>query len=277
VGTIDERRRTFFDAAAEEYDRVRPSYPEPLVREVLARTGARSVLEVGAGTGQATTLLARLGCAVHALEPGPRLEALLRRRVAAVPGVSVERTTFEAWSPVERSFDLVLSAQAFHWIDPAVRYAKAARAGRHLTILTNEESGIDPSLRERFDAAYSRWTGGDRNEEARRSVQAARERWTREIDGSGLYGPVHVASAPWQAEYDSSSYLALLATYSDHATLAAPVREGLFRDIADAIAAHGARFAVSYVALAFVATVRSPGSEGASDAATPTSSSSETT
>ena len=76
AAAFDERRRTSFNDRAEAYDAARPSYPEPPVREVLARTGTRSVLEVGAGTGQATTVLARFGVSVVALEPGLRLAAI---------------------------------------------------------------------------------------------------------------------------------------------------------------------------------------------------------
>jgi SAM-dependent methyltransferase len=254
---IDERRRTSFDDRAEQYDAARPSYPDALVRDVLARTGARRVVEVGAGTGQATAAFARHGCAVLALEPGARLAAVLRRRVADLPGVRVEATTFEAWQPDPAGHDLVLAAQSFHWVDPAVRYAKAARVARHLAVVRNEVDLVDPDVRADFDRAYERWTGGgDGNERARHAVEIARRAWTEEIDRSGLYGPVHVGAFPWEATYSARGYLALLETYSDHATLDPAVRAGLHAAIGAAIDRHGGRLAVTYVALAFVATAR---------------------
>src|SRR5262245_34603767 len=125
--SVDQRRRTSFDAMAERYDAARPSYPEALFRDVLARTGARSVLEIGAGTGQATLPLARSGCEVLSLEPGPRLAAILRAKAAAFPGVRVVESRFEAWLENPTPHDVVLAAQSLHWVDPALRYAGPAR------------------------------------------------------------------------------------------------------------------------------------------------------
>src|SRR4051812_3647185 len=96
----DETRRTSFDAQAERYDAARPSYPEALAADVLAR-GVRRTLEVGAGTGKATVLFARRGASIVALEPGAKLAAVLRRNVAGLD-VAVHETTFEAFVPEER-------------------------------------------------------------------------------------------------------------------------------------------------------------------------------
>ena len=124
MADLDETRRTSFDRNAEQYDAVRPSYPDAAIDDLLKRSsiepGGR-VLEVGAGTGKATVLLARRGYSVVAIEPAPRMAALLRRHVAPYKNVSIAETTFEAWDGAEESFDLVVSAQAFHWVRPDVR------------------------------------------------------------------------------------------------------------------------------------------------------------
>lgn len=69
---------------AELYDRSRPSYPPALVDDVLEFAGAvpgsaDRALEVGAGTGKATTLFAERGVSVVALEPGGALAAFWTR------------------------------------------------------------------------------------------------------------------------------------------------------------------------------------------------------
>ena len=43
------------------------------------------------------------------------------------PAVDVVRSGFEDWQAGDTSFDAVVSFAAFHWIDPDVRYSKAAR------------------------------------------------------------------------------------------------------------------------------------------------------
>ncbi|QOV40750.1 methyltransferase domain-containing protein [Streptomyces ferrugineus] len=124
-----------FDEDAERYDRARPGYPSELYDDLdeLAGAGAGSrVLEVGCGTGQATVPLAGRGCRVTAVEAGPRMAAIARRDLAGAAGVEVVTAEFERWPLPEVSYDVVVSATAtaLHWIDPAVRVAKAADALR---------------------------------------------------------------------------------------------------------------------------------------------------
>jgi SAM-dependent methyltransferase len=257
IPAVDERRRLAFDSYARAYDAIRPSYPDALVDDVLARTGARRILEVGAGTGLATVLFARRGCEIVAYEPGENLAAILREKTRDLPRVEVRVAKFETWDGVPGEFDLVLAAQSFHWIDPATRYARAARAARHLAVLTNEIDAIDPAVRAEFDAAYDEWTGaGDANAQARIAVAEARRTWTYQIDASGLYGPVHVGAFPWTREYTTAEYLALLSTYSEQAVLPDDRRRGLHAAIAAAIDRHGGRLLLPRVSLSFLASAR---------------------
>jgi len=247
-----------FDRKAEQYDAMRPSYPDALVDDVLARTGAHRILEVGAGTGKATTVFARRPCTIVALEPAPQMASVLRRNVAAFPDVTVEEQMFESFEP-DGSFELVLAAQAFHWIEPEVRYRHAAaalRTGGSLALLTNERAELDPALRAELDDAYLRWVPDADNARAHDTVEQARGRWTGELDASGAFGPVHVAMVPWRARYTSRQYVALIDTYSDHAVLADEHRIPLYGDIFAAIERRGGELEIPYVAMAFVARRR---------------------
>src|ERR1700712_1812259 len=67
-----DEQRLAFGSVAELYDRARPSYPPGAIDDVVAHAGLQTgdtVLEVGAGTGKATVLLAQRGLGVLALEP----------------------------------------------------------------------------------------------------------------------------------------------------------------------------------------------------------------
>ncbi|BCJ44961.1 methyltransferase type 11 [Actinoplanes ianthinogenes] len=121
--TATDRGRVFGEVA-ESYHRVRPGYPAELAADLLAEAGPGPVLEVGAGTGKATAGFAALGAELTCLEPDPRMAAVLRR---SLPGVRVLETTFESWTP-DRAYPLLISAQAWHWVDPARRAALAAAA-----------------------------------------------------------------------------------------------------------------------------------------------------
>lgn len=122
-------QRTLFDGIAERYEASRPGYPAQIVDFVIATAalgaGAR-VLEVGCGTGQLTERLAHSGFRLTAIDIGPSMIAAARQRLTGAD-VSFEVTSFENLAAADASFDLVISAAAFHWIDPEVAFSKSAR------------------------------------------------------------------------------------------------------------------------------------------------------
>lgn len=256
---IDETQRTSFDRKAELYDAVRPSYPEALVDEALERSGIPGggrIVEIGAGTGKATVLFARRGYAMIALEPGANLAKVLRKNLAPFPNARVEETTFEAWDGADGSFDLAISAQAFHWVDPEVRYLKTAaalRPGGALAVIRNETCGIAPAVQAELAAAYGRWFPSATWTPARDSVDTHRADVTAQIGRSGLFGPVHAGTFPWTATYTTRQYLSLLDTHSDHAQLAPQVRGALYGAIADVLERNGGGIEVPYVAVLLLA------------------------
>ena len=254
--TIDEHdlrtrdtRRASFDRNAARYDAVRPGYPTQLVDAVIARAPGPRLLELGAGTGKATRVFARPGVAITALEPGPELAALLRHHVAGRE-VTVHETSFEQFDG--RGFDLVYAAQAFHWMDPATRYRRAADAGHVLAIVTNEKQALAPDLRAELDEAYDAhfpqaWQRGSDD-----PVDAIRAQWTGELAASGRFGQVEILTEAWPEQYSTERYLELLSTYSDHAVLDDP--RPLYDAIRTAIDRRGGVIEIPYLTMAFVAT-----------------------
>ena len=129
-GGLRQELRGGFDDAAAAYDRTRPVCPgalfDDLVRLARLAPGDR-VVEIGCGSGQATVPMAERGLAVTAVELGAALAALARHRAAGFPGVSVTAAAFEDWQDTAQTPPrAVVSFNALHWIDPAVRYAKPA-------------------------------------------------------------------------------------------------------------------------------------------------------
>ena len=141
------RQRVLFDGIARLYQDTRPCYPEHIIEFIAATAGlgaGSAVLEIGCGTGQLTASLARRGFDLTAIDIGPSMIAAAREHV---PGVSFHATSFEDFGAADASFDLVICAAAFHWIDPDVKYAKSARLlrpGGWLAVLGNEDRYDDP-------------------------------------------------------------------------------------------------------------------------------------
>lgn len=112
-----------FGAAADVYDRSRPSYPVEAVRWALPEE-AKRVLDLGAGTGKLTSVLLDLGLDVVAVEPSEQMRARIPARAEVLEG------TAEAIPLPDGSVDAVLVGQAFHWFDPEPALAEMARVLR---------------------------------------------------------------------------------------------------------------------------------------------------
>jgi SAM-dependent methyltransferase len=235
-----------FDEVPELYDRVRPGYPDELFADLVAVTGldeASSVLEVGCGTGQATRSLAALGCSVTAVEPGPALAAVARRRLAAFGDVDVEESTFEQWDDRGRRFDVLVAASAWHWVDPAIGWPHAhqvLRPGGWLAVLENvvvrrpgepEVYAETADLHERFAPGNAGWG----NPPLEDDVRAADQGWGLVEDPGALFGPAMVRCYPSVQWFDGEGFADLLRSMSLYRRLAPDVREPLLDAVAERI------------------------------------------
>ncbi|MFG1659473.1 class I SAM-dependent methyltransferase [Micromonospora chersina] len=124
----DPTQALSFGAAAAEYDRFRPRYPEEALRWALhgLATPAR-VVDLGAGTGILTRGVLALGHQVVPVEPDPGMRAQL---AAATPGTTALAGSAEAVPLPDGSADAVLVGQAYHWFDKEPAHAEIARVLR---------------------------------------------------------------------------------------------------------------------------------------------------
>jgi SAM-dependent methyltransferase len=119
-------RSLSFGSAAAAYERGRPSYP-PEAIDWLLPTGARKVLDLGAGTGKLTTRLVERGLDVVAVDPIPDMLEVLR---VSLPDTLALEGTAEEIPLEDNSVDAVLVAQAWHWVDPERAIPEVARVLR---------------------------------------------------------------------------------------------------------------------------------------------------
>lgn len=154
-----------FDKEAELYDRLRPSYPrqlfEVLIQEARLALEAK-ILEIGAGSGQATLPMAEHGYSLTAIEPGQQLAQMARQKLAAYPNVEVLVGKFEDVQLPPHSYDLVYGATSLHWVDPNVLFEKihtVLKPGGHLGIIYNElvETEADKGFYDMFEPIIIRY------------------------------------------------------------------------------------------------------------------------
>ena len=239
--------REVFGAVADAYAAARPDYPERVydVLRVRCALGPRvRVLEIGAGSGQATRRLLELGATVVAVEPDARMAEHLGRLDAGRDRLEVVVRPFETTSFPVTSFDLVASATAFHWLDPShalPAVARVLRPGGSLALWWNLFGDPDapdpfhdatqPLLR---DLAPSPLAGRGRRSPAL-DVEARRA----ELSAAGFEGVEHEV-IPWTLVLTAAQTRLLYSTYSNIARLPEGDRrrvlEGLERVARDAFA-----------------------------------------
>lgn len=236
-------RARVFGEVADAYDDVRAGYPAGLAEVVLAylgRSPARAV-EVGAGTGKATAAFAGRGLAVTCLEPDPAMAAVLARRFAGDPAVTVRVLRFEDWTAPDGGVDLLYSGQAWHWVDPRTRWRRAYDAlapGGVAAIFGHRYHFADQAMADAVHGeAYAVHAPELMDEEPAHPVHdeggfAAEMR-------AGRFGDVRRCEFDRVVRYPTGRYLALLSTFSNHRMLAEDRRAALHAAVAGVVDARG--------------------------------------
>lgn len=250
----DRGRAESFGAAAERYDRSRPSYPDELLDDILgAHPRGLDVLDVGCGTGIAARQMAARGAHVTGVEVDARMAEMARRR-----GTPVEVGRFEEWEPAGRTFDRITAAQAWHWVHPVAGAAKAAdvlRPGGRLCLFWNV-GHPDPDVEEAMDRVYEQLapdadgysvvlghTKGPKYETQRRAIR----------DQPGLTDPEQ-RHFPWRRTYTREEWLDQLPTHSDHAAMEPDQLQQVLAAIGAVIDGFGGSFVMEYDTLLLVST-----------------------
>ncbi len=238
--------KTTFNTAPTLYEEVRPGYPAELIRDVIDLSGMKNhsrILEIGCGTGKATRPFAERGYELVCLDIGADLIAVARERLRKYPNVSFLEQAFEVWKP-EGTFDLIISATAFHWVDPKVRYLKASevlRSGGCLAVFSNQHVRKDEGFFAESQSLYNKYytpmtTNRPTHATSFPSVEAFQDPIKR------VY--------PWTQTYSSEQYIKLLGTYSGHIALLDENRHRLFEGIVDLIETqYGGRVTKHYEAV----------------------------
>jgi SAM-dependent methyltransferase len=216
-------RARFFDRVADDYDAVRPRYSPELYDALWELAGlgpSPDVLEIGAGTGQATVDLAERAGSVTAVELGPALAARLRERVAGRSEVAVLEGDARTVELASASFDLVASATAWHWIDPVEGLRLAHRVLRDAGALAvwwhvfGDPDRPDPfgdAVGPVLDALFPSRSGAVASYALDEPARIAA------LEEGGLFEVVATRRFPWEGHHDAASMARLFATFSgDH-------------------------------------------------------------
>ena len=134
-----------FGSDADRYERGRPGYPTVALADLPLAT---PILDLAAGTGKLTRVLADLAAPVFALEPSAEMRRVLAQQVPSVPLVAgvAERLPF-----ADGSLGTITVAQAFRWFDHSRawdEFRRVLRRGGAFVLVENGEVGNEPWLEE---------------------------------------------------------------------------------------------------------------------------------
>ena len=123
--------RMIFDNVSESYVAGRPGYPREMHLEISDKifgvesaSRAKSILEVGAGSGQATSGLEEWTKHLVCVEPGENFISLLRKKFKNYQNVELVKSTYESFVSKDK-FDLIFSGCALHWVPKDIAISRS--------------------------------------------------------------------------------------------------------------------------------------------------------
>jgi trans-aconitate methyltransferase len=237
---------------AELYDRMRPGYPKAIFRELrrAAKLNATSrILEVGAGTGQATRDLIKISPHITCVEPGSELVRIAK---ANLPSLNFAQSTFEDFVSTTQ-FDCIFSATAWHWVDRKAGYPHARDLlsdHGHLAIVNNYHVETDPEAflnrAQPIFASFNTIIGLITPD------QIVNEKL--EIEGQYFHVVAEFEQA-WRQTYTIDGYIALRNTYAAHQWMHKDDRQNLEHELRQLCESEfNGQVTQNYRAVLFVAT-----------------------
>ena len=243
-----------FGDDADRYARARPDYPTAMIDRIVAAAPGPDVLDVGCGTGIAARQFQAAGCRVLGVEPDARMAAV-------ATGVEVEASAIETWDPAGRTFDAVVAAQAWHWVDPVAGTAKAAEALRPGGLLAVFWNVFLPpqEVADAFAAVYRDAAPGlPFTPWAAPAFDAYTSMFAKAEDGiraASAFGEPERWRTDWARPYTRDEWLEQVPTFGGFSRIPPDQGQAILAGIGAAIDAAGGGFTMGFTTLAVTAAL----------------------
>jgi SAM-dependent methyltransferase len=182
------------------------------------------------------------------------------RMAEVATGVEVEVSTIETWDPAGRTFDAVVAAQAWHWVDPVAGAAKAAEALRPGGLLAVFWNVFQPprEVAEAFAAVYRNaapelpftpW--------ATPAFDAYTTMFATAEDGirtAGGFGEPERWRTDWARPYTRDEWLEQVPTHGGHSRFLPDKQTEILTGLGAALDDLGGTFTMGYATVAVVAS-----------------------
>ena len=248
---IMDVKKNMFKTVISDYEYGRPQYPVEVYEEIRRFSGIDStaeILEVGAGTGQATDQFVAHGHKLDLLEVSDEQVCYLESKYSDCPNVTVLKDYFEDYTAL-KAYDLIYSATAFHWIKCENGYPKAwrmLRKGGTLAVFWNvffdmyHCGNVYDELNELKKIYLPEETLG-------LTIDEIKEKRIKQITVGGYFGRPEYLEFRTTELYDRARFLAYLKTYSGVLMLDAKTRDQYLEEVSNCIGRHGGSIEVPQI------------------------------
>lgn len=206
------------------YDKYRPRYCPQLFNDIISYSPlnqSKSALEIGIGTGQATLPFLNTGCSLKAIELGHELTKFSKKKFSEFNNINIENISFENFKPSPKSFDLIYSATAFHWIEEKIAYPKVfdmLKSGGTLALFWNRPyvARENDLLHKEIQSIYSKYRPSNN-----KIIEIDTEKYQKRIETIKKYGFENIEFKLYHQtrQFNAEDYMGLLNTYSDHRSM----------------------------------------------------------
>ena len=154
----------------------------------------------------------------------------------------------------ELLYDLFVSAQAFHWIDPAYGFARAAellKTGGTIALVWTLDRSQGSAFWQATAPIYD--TYNPQTSSGNLPLETKVDLYRRALRTSRQFVGLHEVRTARTKRFSGDEYLKLLQTFSDHRAMPEPNKSRFFEAIGQMIAQMGGEVSRDYETLALLA------------------------
>lgn len=228
--TANKVRKTEFGKISKLYDDARQDYPKELVRDVLNISHANKgrIIEVGCGSGIATEQFAAKDREIVAIDISNDLIKIAKNKLKYCD-IRFIVAPFEK-AKVSGKFDLLVSAQAFHWINPKIGYKKAhaiLKENGYIAIFWNSYFGHDGKYSKKVRLLFQKHIFGEKNFKLNERMNS----YKKNIRDSGLFNAPKIKVYSRTKTFTKEEYVQLINSMSFVSAMQESYKKEFFKDV----------------------------------------------
>ena len=145
---MDYKQR--FSSRVENYIKYRPSYPDEVIATLQLEIGLMPsdvIADIGSGTGISAKLFLENDNTVYGVEPNEPMRKAAEGLLSEYDNFLSIHGSSEATNLQDKSIDLIVCAQAFHWFNQEktkIEFNRIAHKGAHLALIWNDRKETAP-------------------------------------------------------------------------------------------------------------------------------------